>query len=799
MLRPTSGGARRLAGAALLALFPTAATASAQVEPPPFDLVPHRADTGWVGSQGAPAAGLQLAETFTVRQPGAAWLRLSFEDVVLAGDPLAGNGAQLRLYGLRDGALQVMDALEVQRWQRSSAYFNGDAVQVEVWSVPGTGTSRVVVDELEVGLAVAGDSRSICGPTDDRTPSTDPRSGRLLPIGCTAWLIDDCGGCFLTAGHCTGNINVVEFNVPLSTSSGTIQHPGPEDQYPVDPASIQSNGGQGVGNDWGYFGTFANGTTGLTARQAQGAGFTLVAPPPVGSAVIRITGYGTTSPRDQFSQTEQTHTGALVTSTATTVQYTADTTGGNSGSPVIWEQTGQAVGIHTHGGCTATGGQNSGTAYTRPELQSALASPQGICAAGLSLETAPTLLPRGQVVTVTASEVGGLVPGSVALHYRASGAVGFSQVAMTSGPGGTFTADLPGFDCGDAPEYFVSAQSAQCGQVFAPAAGAAGPVVCQVGDAVLVFEDDCEQDRGWTATSVGASSGFWQRGVPVNDPGWAYDPATDGDGSGSAYLTQNQVGNTDVDNGSVTLTSPVLGAVGPGASLRFSYYLELTSTAGEDALVVEVSDGGAWVQVRRHDQSTGGAWVADEVTASELAGAGVTPGDALRVRFTANDADTQTIVEAGVDAISLGTISCDPNAVGTAFCTANANSTGAAATLRGTGSASVAANDLTLVAEFLPANQFGLVIVSRTEGFAPVGGGNLCLAGDIGRVLSSVQSSDPLGTLSHPVDWTALPQAAGFVAAAPGETWRFQLWYRDVLLGIPTSNLTQGLAVTAQQ
>jgi hypothetical protein len=35
--------------------------------------------------------------------------------------------------------------------------------------------------------------------------------------------------------------------------------------------------------------------------------------------------------------------------------------GGNSGSPVVHEETGLAIGIHTHGGCSNSGGANSGT------------------------------------------------------------------------------------------------------------------------------------------------------------------------------------------------------------------------------------------------------------------------------------------------------------------------------------------------------------------------------------------------------------------------------------------------------
>ncbi|MEE2939047.1 MAG: hypothetical protein VX460_01550, partial [Planctomycetota bacterium] len=213
----------RAAGAGLFIAGLLAPRGLAQVEAPPSDVAPYRLDTGWVKAAGDGATGLELAASFTVTQPGVDWLRVSFRDVVLAGDPLAGNGAELRIYSVQDGALQIMNAIEVERWDGSTAYFNGDAVQIEVWAHEDTGTSRVQVDSIEFGLTPEGYDRSICGSLDDRQPSTDPRSGRLMPVGCTAWLIDDCGGCFLTAGHCTGNIQVVQFNVPLSTSSGTTR------------------------------------------------------------------------------------------------------------------------------------------------------------------------------------------------------------------------------------------------------------------------------------------------------------------------------------------------------------------------------------------------------------------------------------------------------------------------------------------------------------------------------------------------------------------------------------------------
>ena len=71
---------------------------------------------------GAVGGGLELCASFNVDQEGAEWIRLYFADVVLAGDPLAGTGAELRITSMLDGGLQVMNAIEVERWERSIPY-----------------------------------------------------------------------------------------------------------------------------------------------------------------------------------------------------------------------------------------------------------------------------------------------------------------------------------------------------------------------------------------------------------------------------------------------------------------------------------------------------------------------------------------------------------------------------------------------------------------------------------------------------------------------------------------------------
>ncbi|QDV07510.1 Trypsin [Planctomycetes bacterium Poly30] len=787
-------------GAAALLAASAAAAPLPQVEAPAFSQVPYVVDTGWVAPTGSAATKLTLTETIQIQQPGADWMRIYFDDAVLAGDPLAGTGAELRLMALKDGGYQVMNAIELERWDNSTAYFNGDAVIIEVWARPGTGSSRVQVKSIDMGIAPAGD-RSICGSLDDRVASTDPRSGRLLPIGCTGWLIQDCAGCALTAGHCTGNINVLQFNVPPSLSNGSIQNPPPSDQYPIDPSSIQSNGGQGVGNDYAYFGTFANGTTGLTVTAAQGPGFQLVSPPSVGAAQIRITGFGTDNTPNTSNQTQQTHVGPLVTSSSTTVQYATDTTGGNSGSPVIWEQMDMAVGIHTHGGCTSGGGQNSGTSFDHPGLQAFLASPQGICGAGIALQNPPTLVARGVSEQVVFQSAGAIVAGSATLHYRASAADLFQSVAMADLGSGLFAANLPAFDCGDSPEFYVSAQSTQCGQVFDPAGGATAPLDLAIGAAAVSFADDFQLDLGWTTGVAGATTGQWERGVPVNDPSWAYDPSGDGDGSGSCYLTQNAAGNTDIDGGAVILISPSVTVAAADTQLSFLRYQSLTDEGGDDVLLVEVSaDGGStFAAVASYQTSTNG-WSEETISATQLAAAGVGIGSNLVVRFTANDGGAATIHEAGIDGFAVQAITCDPLAIGAIYCApAQINSTGSAATLRGQGSEVLVDNDVTLIAESLPSQALGYFLVSPNAGNVPNAGGSsgtLCLGMPLGRYAGNVLNSGATGTYQMPVNLNSIPQPLGSVAGMVGQTWRFQAWYRDSFLGISTSNFTSGLALT---
>ena len=130
------------------------------------------------------------------------------------------------------------------------------------------------------------------------------------------------------------------------------------------------------------------------------------------------------------------------------------------------------------------------------------------------------------------------------------------------------------------------------------------------------------------------------------------------------------------------------------------------------------------------------------------------------------------------------------------------NSAGELGRLVATGTVRPEENRLTLLASGLPPASFGLALASRSAAPpSPVTGsqGEICLGAPIGRFLGpgQVQPSSPDGRIELPLDLTALPTSTTFVAALPGTTWHFQLWYRDANPQT-TSNFTSALAVTFQ-
>ena len=391
---------------------------------------------------------------------------------------------------------------------------------------------------------------------------------------------------------------------------------------------------------------------------------------------------------------------------------------------------------------------------------------------------------------------------SVQLKYRVNGGA-FNTVNMGVVSGDLYSGNIPGQPCPNLVEYYVQATNngAQTA-VFPPTAPASGLLNFTVGNVVVGIDDNFETNQGWTASSVGATAGLWQRGIPVNDGSYQYDPAADGDGSGQCYLTQNTLGNSDVDNGSVTLTSPNIDMSSMSFTLSYRYYLYNTSaTAGVDRLLVEANNNGgvgAWVTIATHSTNPTTNWNAASFTRANLVSLGFAPSANSRIRFTANDSGTQNIVEAAVDAVKVSSVDCGPPCPSpVAYCTAKLNSLGCLPGILSSGQASATAlNGFAVFADGVRNQKAGLMLYGISgRSAAPFQGGFLCIAGPVRRSIginsggNALPADDCSG--SYLLDMNSFGR--GLLGGTPipelsvaGTVVQIQAWGRDN--GFPAPN-----------
>ncbi len=355
-------------------------------------------DTGRSHNDGATP---RVVFTQELRVPDWTWTRVYLADGHL------GQRSYIRLTSLEDGDIQTLDASALRSWRGASAYFNGDAVLIELIVDP-------VDRDVFVRIAgVAGSEfrppaleRTLCGG-DERTASADSRVCRIAkdtgdpdePLAwCTAWQISN--GALLTAGHCVDDDldgladadflgGVIQFNVPASDCDGAPNHPPAADQYPIWNVTAFSYFGEGFsqGRDWAVFSALGNEDG--TPHTSRGW-YRMTNELPLAGSTTRVTGFGTDNTPagcagdlNAANQTNQSALGLWVGEvpggSGIALWHTVDTTGGNSGSPIIWEAQNITIGIHTNGGCTAEGGVNVGTSFELDALETAIANfPGGI-------------------------------------------------------------------------------------------------------------------------------------------------------------------------------------------------------------------------------------------------------------------------------------------------------------------------------------------------------------------------------------------------------------------------------------
>ncbi|MCP3978415.1 MAG: hypothetical protein GY716_03655, partial [bacterium] len=151
------------------------------------------------------------------------------------------------------------------------------------------------------------------------------------------------------------------------------------------------------------------------------------------------------------------------------------------------------------------------------------------------------------------------------------------------------------------------------------------------------------------------------------------------------------------------------------------------------------------------------------------------------------------------------------DSIGCNYCSpAVPNSTGASGTISANGSVLIADNDVTLTAQNLPLNESAYFLASPGNGtLAPAGSmGIFCLIAQnpdfVGRYFNDVFDTGSSGSGSMTIDIDNVPIAGGMTPVGPftrglqpGETWRFQCWYRDGTCGT-CNNFTDAIEILFQ-
>ncbi len=284
----------------------------------------------------------------------------------------------------------------------------------------------------------------------------------------------------------------------------------------------------------------------------------------------------------------------------------------------------------------------------------------------------PALIAPGasHPVNVTATGIGAVVPqaGSGRLYYSINNAP-FTQVVMTSGAAGQYSASLPAMpNCADGIRWYVAVNGTNGTTYTDPPTAPAGVYAATAAAGLTtIYSNNCEAAvTGWTVTNTALTSGAWQVATPIGTAVGAQPAAPNEDAEASAtatkcWVTQNGVaggtaGAADVDGGPTDLVSPPLNFAGSDGFV--SYRRWFFSSTSEDSLVVSVSgdNGVTWATVETVGWSGNNQWIQRQFRVGQY----VTPSASVRVRFRTSDNPNNSTVEAGMDVFTAEAFTCVP-------------------------------------------------------------------------------------------------------------------------------------------
>jgi hypothetical protein len=210
------------------------------------------------------------------------------------------------------------------------------------------------------------------------------------------------------------------------------------------------------------------------------------------------------------------------------------------------------------------------------------------------------------------------------------------------------------------------ANSAQCtatkaawDAISVPAQGGE-PTCGGGGGGTVIYQDTFETATGWTTNPGGtdtATTGQWVRGDPAATTSGTTALQLGTTVSGTNDLVTGAAAGTaagdfDVDGGTTSIQSPTITLPATGTlTLSYSWYLaHLNNASSADFFRVSVVVGTTSTVVFTQAGAAAnraGAWATGTVNLSSFA------GQTIRIRFEAADAATGSLIEAGVDDVTI--------------------------------------------------------------------------------------------------------------------------------------------------
>ena len=238
----------------------------------------------------------------------------------------------------------------------------------------------------------------------------------------------------------------------------------------------------------------------------------------------------------------------------------------------------------------------------------------------------------------------------------------FQTVPLSQVSAVRWEATLPPAECDWSPRFYFTVRGQTAGEVTLPGDGPSAPFTMSVGEEIVVLEDDANSNGQWTIGLPGdtATTGQWTRGNPN---GTDAQPENAASGSNCFFTGQGSVGGSlgenDVDGGFTTLISPPFdGTVVDGSTIAYRrWYSNDTGAApNSDVLEIDISNnGGASWQTVEDVNENAGAWVTRVYDIASL----ITPTSDMRIRFIASDLGDGSLVEAAIDLLVVGGVSCE--------------------------------------------------------------------------------------------------------------------------------------------